>query len=294
MLSSVAFGIAVMLIVIPLLALTLPGFRRQKKLANVASLLQKSESELMLMGQNPLIRSFAVSLSKRPWLDVVFGKKLRIMYHKLERKESYELFMAKTLVQSILPCLGILALANVLKQPILYVMAPVSVVLFFSTALNGITRDFKQRKSLLIRDLPNLINKMITALEVGKPLTLIFTEVSERCGPLLAGMLRKLVADTNIMSMRDALQNFAKQVDLPVMYDFVSVVNIIMEKGFREAEADLNGIKNDLRELRKLSLDELTKGSPTKMNWFYFIMIGHVLIFFFLTMIKMFSGLNSL
>ncbi|MEK5163179.1 hypothetical protein NYE69_12680 [Paenibacillus sp. FSL R5-0527] len=294
MVTSILLGAAVVLIVVPLLMLILPGFGRQKKLANVASLLQKSDSELTLMRQNPLIRSFAISMSKRPWLDTIFGKKLRSMYLKLDRKESYELFMAKSIVQSILPCVMILALANALDQPIFFVMAPVSVVLFFWVSLNGITRDFKQRKNLLIRDLPNLINKMITALEVGKPLTLIFTEVSERCGPLLAGMLRKLVADTNIMSMRDALQNFAKQVDLPVMYDFVSVVNIIMEKGFREAEADLNGIKNDLRELRKLSLDELTKGSPTKMNWFYFIMIGHVLIFFFLTMIKMFSGLNSL
>lgn len=294
MITSFFFGIAVILVVLPVLHVLLPGFERQRKLAHVASLLQKSESELALEKQNALLRSLARGLSSRPWIDVVFGKKLRSKYIKLQKKESYELFIAKTLLQSLLPGMVVIALGVVLSMPILFIMAPASVILFLFVGIQGVTSEHKKRENLLIRDLPNLINKMITALEVGKPLNVIFEEVSERCDPLLGGMLVKLIADTHVMPMRDALQHFAKQVDIPVMYDFVSVTNIIMEKGFWEAEADLIGIKNDLRELRKLSLHELTKGSPAKMNRFYFTMIGHVLIFFFLLIIKMFSALNAL
>lgn len=295
--ASVLYAIALLLCTVAILHLVLPDFERERKLAHLASLLQKSDSELLMLKQNTVVRSIVGRLhgdQGKRLLDLLFGIQRRQIYEKLNKKESYELYMAKILLQSILFTMMVLMMAAVLKTQIFVYMAPITFILFTYVGLKGIQDSYKKRQNKLIKDLPNLISKMIAALEVGKPLTVIFKEVSDRCDPLLADMLKKLLADTNVMPMRDALQRLAKSIDLPVMYDFVSVTNIVMDKGFREAESDLNGIKNDLRELRKLSLHEQTKGSPAKMNRFYFIMIGHVLIFLFSMIMKMFGSLNSL
>ncbi|GIO79646.1 hypothetical protein J6TS7_32560 [Paenibacillus dendritiformis] len=132
------------------------------------------------------------------------------------------------------------------------------------------------------------------ALETGKSFLSVFQQVAEDCDPLLGEMLKRLIANAQNMPMRDALQLFAKEVDLPVMYDFISVINVGIEKGYKEAVPDLDSIKNDLRELRRLSLVEMTKGNPEKMNIFYTLLICHILIFLFLTFINLFSVLNSL
>lgn len=295
--ASVLYAIALLFITVGVLSALLPGFERERKLAHMASLLQKTDSELLMTNQNTVVRSIVGKLHGEQGgrlLDRLFGVQRRQMYEKLNKRESYELYMAKILLQSMLFTIIVLLMSAALKEQVFVYMAPITFILFIYIGLKGIQDSYKKRQDKLIRDLPNLISKMIAALEVGKPLTVIFKEVSDRCDPLLADMLKKLLADTNVIPMRDALQRFAKSVDLPVMYDFVSVTNIVMDKGFREAESDLNGIKNDLRELRKLSLHELTKGSPAKMNRFYFIMIGHVLIFLFAMIIKMFGSLNSL
>jgi Flp pilus assembly protein TadB len=295
--ASVLYAIALLLCTFAILNVVLPGFERERKFAHLASLLQKSDSELLMMKQNSVVRSIIGRLhgdrGKRI-LDRLFGIQRRQMYEKLNKKESYELYMVKILLQSVLFTFIVILMAAALKSQIFLYMAPITFILFIYAGLRGIQDSYKKRQNKIIKDLPNLISKMIAALEVGKPLTVIFREVSDRCDPLLADMLKKLLVDANVMPMRDALQRFARSIDLPVMYDFVSVTNIVMDKGFREAESDLNGIKNDLRELRKLSLHERTKGSPAKMNRFYFIMIGHVLIFLFAMIMKMFGSLNLL
>lgn len=294
MIGSVLFSIAALVIVTSALTMVLPGFQRQKKLANMASLLTKTESEINELNQSPFITSLAGHIEKGGWLDRIFGKKSREIYMALEREESYSQYIAKVVLKSFFPVPMIVFITILTKQPIFIALAAMYVVMMIMAGIQGIAKEYKKRQALLIKDLPNLISKMLIALEVGTPLVRVFEEVSLSCSPLLKGMLRKMIANTNQMSMKASLQILAKDINLPVMYDFVSVVNVIMEKGFREAESDLKSIKDNLRELRRLSLVELTKGNPTKMNLFYIALIAHVLIFLFLMVLKMFGALNSL
>lgn len=292
MITSILFGLAALCIVIPVLRIAIPGFRRQQQLMNLAALVNQSDAQRLRLQQNAVVRSLADRLSARQGKRQ--SSKQREMYGMLGYPVSYEIYLARAIIQALLPGGFALVLAGMVQQVFFAITGPILSFLFFWLQMRQIPQAYQKRQNQLIADLPFLISKMITALEVGKPLNVIFQEVSTRCGPTLSALLKRLVANMGTMSQKDALQMFAKEVHVPVVYDFVSVVNVVAEKGFHEAEDDLNGVKNDLRNLSKLALRERTRGNPGKMNLFYGIVIVHVVVFFFMMLIKMFGAFNSL
>ncbi|ULO07137.1 hypothetical protein H1230_30080 [Paenibacillus sp. 19GGS1-52] len=292
MITSILYGLAALIVGIPILRLLIPGFQRQQQLVNLASLVNQSEGQRLRMQQNAIVRSVADHLTKGQ--GERRSSKQREMYAMLGYPESYEFHLAKALVQAALPGGFALVLAGMVQQVFFAAVGPVLSFLFYWLQMRRIPAAYLQRQNQLIADLPFLISKMITALEVGKPLNVIFQEVSTRCGPTLSTLLKRLVANMGTMSQKDALQVFAQEVNVPVVYDFVSVVNVVAEKGFHEAEEDLNSVKNDLRSLSKLALKERTRGNPGKMNLFYGMVIVHVVVFFFFMLIQMFGAFNSL
>ncbi|BFH18134.1 hypothetical protein J6TS7_38250 [Paenibacillus dendritiformis] len=301
MIISILFFTAALLIIIPVLHLILPNFHRQKHVASIASFLGKSESELRRLNQSSAIRFFSERVLPRvdkKWkIDNVFGQKLRERFNSLGREETYLEFLGKCLFQSIVVALLVLTLAVILKMPIFYLMAPVILVLSMVAQFNDLHTQFKKRQNLLIRDLPNLIGKMITSLESGKPLVTIFKQVADQnkySNPLLSTMLKKLIVNSQKMSMRESLQVFADDVQLPVMYDFISVVHIAMEKGYKEAIPDFEAIKSDLRKLSRTSMIERTASNPGKMNYFYGLLVLFVLVFLLLMAVKLFSEMNKI
>lgn len=283
MIASVVMFVSVFILGYSLLSLLLPGFAQQRKLSTIATLLIKTDQERARMRQNPFILSLSDQVEKKKWLFSILGPQLKTKYDLLGRKESFAIYTAQTILYGLLAAVGGLLRYAMSPEPI-YLVLPF--VLFFLVCFlrnQKITKDYAKRQSSLISDLPNLINKMTSALEIGKPLTDIFRKVvAEGDNPLLSALLKKLLANTEAMPIQEALQIFAKDINLPVIYDFVGVVNIVIEKGFREAEKELNGIKNDLRELRMLSLREQTKGNPGKMNIFYVLLLLQSGVFFIL------------
>ncbi|BFH18338.1 hypothetical protein PMJ10TS2_79670 (plasmid) [Paenibacillus melissococcoides] len=275
----------------------LPNFARQKEVASIASFLSKNDADIHQV-QNAIVKMFSQQVLPRldqKWgIDRIFGKKLYEKYTSLGRKESFIQYISGLLVKSLIMVPPVIFLSIVANNALILLLAPIFSIVLFLLYVRDINRLYNQRKNTLIRDLPNLISKMMIALETGKSFLSVFQQVAEDCDPLLGEMLKRLIANAQNMPMRDALQLFAKEVDLPVMYDFISVINVGIEKGYKEAVPDLDSIKNDLRELRRLSLVEMTKGNPEKMNIFYTLLICHILIFLFLTFINLFSVLNSL
>lgn len=298
MVASILLFISILLTVIPILILVLPNFKKQKQLASLASLLNMSDIELRTLNQNKMVRLFSERILPRidrKWsIEHLFGRKFFEKYNSLGRSETYMEYIAGILLKALILVPPVIFLYFVLKEPLVLLLAPAAVIILFYAYLYEINRHHKNRQNLLIKDLPNLISKMILALETGKSFTHIFNEVADQANPLLSDMIKRLIANSQIMPQQEALQLFAQEVDLPVMYDFISVINIGMEKGYKEAIPDFNSIKNDLRELRRLSLIEQTKGNPEKMNIFYAILCVHIVIFLFMTFTKMFSYMNSI
>lgn len=294
---SILIFTAVLLMVIPILRIVLPDFSKQKELANIASLLNKSEVELQQLNQGMFVRMLSQGILPRideKWsIDRIFGRKLHEKYLTLGKKESYFEYISGLLVKSLIMVPPVVLLSIVAKNTMVLLLAPISVSVLFYAYINDINSLYKKRQNSLIRDLPNLISKMMIALEAGKSFTTVFQQVSESSNPILGDMLKRLIANAESMPMRDALQIFAQEINIPVMYDFVSVVNVGLEKGYKEASEDFLSIKNNLRELRRLSLIEQTKGNPGKMNIFYFTLIVIVLIFLFRCFGNVFAVMNT-
>ncbi|MCY9542849.1 hypothetical protein M5X17_20480 [Paenibacillus alvei] len=293
--------VAVLLIVIPIMNLILPNFQRQKHIAKIASFLGKSDNELRRMNQSPAVRYFSERILPkidRKWeIDNIFGHKLRDRFNSLGREETYLEFLGKCLFLSIVTGFLIFTLGMFLKMPILYFMVPVILILALIAQFKDLETQFKKRQLTLIRDLPNLIGKIVTSLESGKPVMNIFKQVADQSkysNPLLATLLKKLIANSEKMPMREALQVFANDVQLPVIYDFISVVHIAMEKGYKEAIPDFEAIKSDIQQLSRESMIVRTAGNPEKMNFFYALLVIFVLVFLILMSGKLFGAMNQI
>lgn len=230
-------------------------------------------------------------------IDNIFGKKTRERFRALGRNESYLEYLGMCSFRAIVVSLLVVVLFFLLDMPTLILLSPVVLIGLMIAQLQDLKNQFKKRQNLLIRDLTNLIGKIVTSLESGKPLPVIFEQVANQTrvsNPLLSTMLKRLIANSQKMPMREALQIFANEVQIPVMYDFISIVHIAMEKGYSEAVPDFLAIKSDIRNLRRLSLVERTKGNPEKMNLFYGLIFLIVFIFLILTGVKVFDAMNTL
>lgn len=292
---------AALLVIIPLMNLLLPNFQHQKHVTSIASFLGKSENELRRMNHNSMTRFFSERFLPKiddKWkIDNIFGKKTRERFRALGRNESYLEYLGMCSFRAIVVSLLVVVLFFLLDMPTLILLSPVVLIGLMIAQLQDLKNQFKKRQNLLIRDLTNLIGKIVTSLESGKPLPVIFEQVANQTrvsNPLLSTMLKRLIANSQKMPMREALQIFANEVQIPVMYDFISIVHIAMEKGYSEAVPDFLAIKSDIRNLRRLSLVERTKGNPEKMNLFYGLIFLIVFIFLILTGVKVFDAMNTL
>jgi len=291
---SIMIAVGFLVVVVVALNMLLPGFEKQRQVARFAESINLTAAEITRMQQNPMVRAVSDSMQRNNWMINLFGRKNKEIYEKLGMPQKYEVYIAQTLVYAILTSIMMIVVALLLEIPILYLLAPIGSGIMIWQQMGKIALMNKNRKNELTRDLTLLISKMLGALEVGTPLRSVFEQVSKRSGPLLSDLLNKLIADLNAMPMKDALERFANTVDIQEIYDFVSVVNIIQDKGFRESESDLQGIQNDIDRLNRLSLELRLEGEPKKFNKFNYLMIAHVAIFILFMIIKLWNAVNSI
>lgn len=289
MLTLITYS-GVAIIVVAILAFLLPGFKRQNETSIVADYISKSEGERKYDEQNRLFMYIALNLQKKNWLDAVLGADQRRKYEKLDRPESYEFFIGKMLFYSVVMSAVILPLYLLSQKVIFLFLIPVAFIAMIWASTDYLNGLLEKRDKMILKELPNLFDKMIIALEVGRPLENILTSVSEKTektNPVFSNLLKRLVSDSNSYTLPVALQIFSDNVSLPIVYNFVSIVNVIREKGFHEAESDLLSIHKDMRDLKRISTREKNRNKPAKMNFFTIVgvVIGIVFMIFMSTKI---------
>lgn len=285
-------GLGVAMIAITLLRLLVPGFHNQRAMSHLAELVNQSDAERLRQSQSAIVRSLAERMRTRSRDKP--ESKLRFRYRQLGYREPYEIYIVRSVGMALLPSIAMLFLGLASGELFFWIVSPMIAAVLSWYFINRIQSAYQKRQSRIIADLPFLIGQMTVALEVGRPLTGIFEEVSRRCDPPLAAMLKRLIANMNIMPQKEALALFAAEVDVPIMLEFTSTVNVIADKGFYEAEEDLSMIKDGLRSLSKQALRVKTRGNPAKMNVFYALVMVHVIVFMVLMMLKMFAAMNSI
>ncbi len=291
---AIVSGLGLMLAILPLINLLLPNFKTQQRIVEAASMLKMSQADLERLHQNRLVLALSERLEKKKLLDRLFSEQTRKMYNGLGKKESFAIFISKTVLLSLF--LGIMPLLVnlMIPNPLFIMMAPIAVVLFFVGLIYKIKEDYQARQNIILHDLPDLIAKIVSSLSVGRRLEQTLEEFSRTCHPTLGNMIKTLVANFNIMPSRNALQIFAQDVDFPEMYDFVSVVNVIEDKGYSQGEAGLKAISKDLKKLRKRAMQLRTQGNPSKFNLLYGLIILAAITFPFQMLFKLFNGFTSI
>ncbi|MMZ63255.1 hypothetical protein D1872_255000 [compost metagenome] len=172
----------------------------------------------------------------------------------------------------------------IFKIPALLLALPVVIIVFYLAQLTEIRKEYKKRQDEIVRDLPQLISKMMIALETGKSFITTLQRLEETSGPRMKRMLVRLNANVRIMKLTDAVDLFAAETDIPVMRDFAAAVKIGVNNGYVEAKKYFDNIKGDLKKLRLAALKDMTRSQPEKIKYLYllnaFFAFGSVILSF--------------
>lgn len=171
---------------------------------------------------------------------------------------------------------------------------PAGVFLMMIGQARNVKIRFKNWQTEVIKDVPELIDKMRISLASGKDYISALKKVQENSGPRLSGILEKLLTDMQIMRPAQALDEFANAFGMPVMVKFVAAIKVGIDVGYEQAENYFIHIEQDIRELRKLALEELTRNKPEKVMVLKAIMIALAIAAFGLTAAELFSNVTEI
>lgn len=294
--SSLLLFLGVLLLTGLAVNLLLPNFNLEKRYASQASSLVKSNKELRRLKTDPITLYVAerwIPKLSNLKIPIVNGK-LKRMYNLLGNENTFEEELADKAVKSLIGILPFLVLPFILDIPAIFLAAPAMIVIFFFGQLNEITKDYKRRQAEIIRDLPQLISKMMIALETGKSFMTTIQRLEETSGPRMKKMLARLNANIRIMKLTDAVDLFAAETDVPVMRDFASAIKIGVNSGYSEAKKYFDSIKGDLRKLRLAVLKDQTRSQPEKIKWLYILVAVHAFAAVIIAFIDIFSSVQNL
>ncbi|GGH41040.1 hypothetical protein GCM10008014_00340 [Paenibacillus silvae] len=294
--SSMLLFISVLLLTGFMMKSWLPGFDLEKRYANQAAVLQKNNKELRQLKMDPVTQFFANRLMPRLMNArlPVFNGKLRRMYNLLGKENTFEEELADKVMKSLAGSLPFLVLPFLLQMPALFLAIPLATLVFFVTQLGEITKAYKRRQEEITRDLPQLIGKMMIALETGKSFMTTIHRLEDTSGPRMKKILSRLNANIRIMKLTDAIDLFAAETDVPVMRDFAAAVKIGVNNGYGDAKKYFDSIKGDLRKLRLAALKEVTRSQPQKIKLLYVLVAVHAFAAVIIAFIDIFSEIQNL
>jgi len=293
------FSISVFLAVSYALTLLLPSFSKEKRYAQLALVVTKSDSELKRLRQGKITNYFAFRLypiaNKFIKVDRLVGKKLRHMYSMLGKDETFEEMLAIKLVKSTIAALPILVLPILTKESLFFFLLPIMILVLYVKDISDIKREFELMQLELSKDLPQLIDKMMIALETGKPFITVFKSLEQTSSSQrMKTLLKRLNGNMLNMEPTRAIELFAKDTTIPVMVQFASAVKIGINSGYEEAKVYFDDLIDEILNLRRTALEQLTKSKPGKMKLLYMLLTVHALAAVVLVFYEMMKSAGSI
>lgn len=133
---------------------------------------------------------------------------------------------------------------------------------------------YEQWQKEIIRDLPDLIDKLRISLAGGRDFLAAFTQARDSSGPKMRAAIDQLINDLQCMRPSQALDVFASSLNIPVAAKFASAVKIAVEYGYESAENYFRTIENDIMEVRRAAIEELTKSKPERVYQLYIVLLS--------------------
>ena len=173
------------------------------------------------------------------------------------------------------------------------ILVPVAFVALMIIQNREIYVNYRKWQNELIKDLPLLIDKIQISLEAGKPIMHALQQVYKTASPRLSTMLERLILDMQIMKQTVAMDRFARATGIPEMINFSAAVKIAIENGYDKSRSNFEILKEDIRKLRVISLNELTRSKPVNLRRLQLLMALNAAIAMGYTFFVIFTEANK-
>ena len=191
---------------------------------------------------------------------------LRRMIELLGAKKSFEHVVADFILKSALLGGLMVAVPVITGVKGYLLLAPVGFIVVLVIQYRSVFNSYKAWQNELVKDLPLLIDKIQISLEAGKPILHALQQVYKTASPRLKRMLEKLILDMQIMKQTEAMDRFARATGIPEMLNFSATVKISIENGYEKSRKNFEMLKHDIRKLRVISLNEMTRNKPENLR----------------------------
>lgn len=236
-----------------------------------------NEQELAIFQENKLTRillELIEKIKRNINLENLLLREIRQMLTLMGQKRSAEKELAGYLMRGLslaLPMLLVPLLTGFVGYFVLY---PLFVGIIMLQCYRELKKDYRQWQAELVRDLPDLIDKLRISFVSGRDYIAAFIQVRENSGMKMRGMIDRLISDLQCMRAAQALDLFAEAFQMPIVNRFASAVKIAIKYGYGAAENYFQTIENDITEIRCAVIGELTKSKPEKIYQLYLLIFA--------------------
>lgn len=221
-----------------------------------------------------LIIDFLPKLQEVFDLEQLFLRDLRNMNSLMGIKTRPERDLARFLAQGLIGALPILVVPFLTEFYGYIALYPLAVGFLIIQSYRKHKTEYEKWQRKIIRDLPDLIDKLRISFASGRDYLSTFIQARDTSGPKMRGMIDKLINDLQCMRPTQALDLFAESFKMPIVTKFTSAVKIALEYGYESAESYFQNIEQDITEVRRVAIEELTKSKPEKAYQLYMILLA--------------------
>lgn len=220
------------------------------------------------------ILSFINYLQKISNLNYLVLSDIRNMLQLMGIETTPERILAGWILKGIVGALPIFILPILTQCNAYYLLYPVFVVIIIYQNYLKLKKGFEAWQREIIKDIPELVDKLRISFSCGKSHLSAFMQARDHSGVKMKVLIERLINDFQYMSYATALDQFADSFKMPIMNKFVSAIKIAIEHGYESADNYFQIIEQDIVEVRRVAIEELTKSKPEKVYQLYFIVIS--------------------
>jgi Flp pilus assembly protein TadB len=247
-----------------------------KKAILIAREVLMSEREQERTNENIIIRCILDSIARlQKIIDIEqpFLSDLRNMLTLMGLKRRAEKELARQIFNGFIGALPVLIVPILTGFEGYVLLYPIFVVVVAYQQNMKLKKEYKKWQVEMTKDLPEIIDKLRISFASGRDYISAFNQAKENSGPRIRNLIDKLINDLQCMRPAYALDLFAQSFNMPVVTKFTSAVKIAIEYGYGAAENYFRIIEDDITEIRRVAIEELTKSKPEKVYQLYLILL---------------------
>jgi hypothetical protein len=294
-LGQLVLGVLVLCLTFAFLNVLLPRKEEKLFLAERAENFLFTDYELRRRKEGWLVNQLTAFLPRMEGIMALSssGKNIKQILAMMGNPKSFEQVLAEQITKAGIFAGTMVAVPFLTGSKIYFCLVPAGFIALMLIQNREIYQTYKKWQNELIKDIPLLVDKIQISLEAGKPIIHALQQVYKTASPRLAVMLERLLLDMQIMKQTEAIDKFARATGIPEMLNFSAAVKIAIENGYEKSKNNFEILKQDIRKLRVISLNELTRSKPQNLRKLQILMAINAAVAMGYTFYYLFTEANK-